>query len=718
VEALPRSLSVTEQPVAGTLLPKWALQLRIAESDRPVGRIQERASAWRVLLSPDSFLVQATAEGFRLELWRPPPLRGRVPSQFPLPPDQTAAISSMVVDLLDRGVLSVLPPPTQDPGNIAGAPALSDVEQMRTFRLSLRLYAPVFAVPKKGSVKMRPIYDARFLNRFIRYRKFKLEGLMIARDLVRKNDFFCKIDLKDAYFHMTVHPEHRRFLCFRWQGKDFAYNGIPFGVSSAPRLFTKLMRPVIGSLRSRGIRAVIYLDDILLLGRSSGEAEAAAETTASLLHSLGFLISWEKSVLQPTQQVEFLGVLVDSVAMEFRLSETKLAGLRTLARSFLREAEARGGLIRTRRLSQVIGSLTASMPAVQLTRLKTRSLHRCLRAALAGADPTDPTIYGTTTTLSAEAMVELRWWRDTLASWNGRSLVAQAPSPTETFASDASDLGWGMTRLIRASASQLSGRRDARGFWSELEQLLHNNPKELLGVAHGLQAWIQHLDLRNATVHVQTDNTTALSYIRKQGGRILEMGTVAERLWEWCLQRGIYLTASHVPGVQNVRADTLSRIRATPAECRLKDAFYRLLVKRRGPFTIDLFASRLNNRHTRYFSRFPDPLAAGVDALLQPWAQETAYCFPPFALIGRVLKKLELEGGRMLLVVPHWPTQPWWPILLSLAEEDPIPLPLQAIDNPAKSDALPPDSTSLSAWMLSAHGGRNGAMRQPQSSWR
>jgi len=685
--------------VAGTLLPLWALQLQAAESDRPVGRIQDREAAWRALLPPDSFLVLATREGFKLELWKPPPLRGRYPQQFPLPPEQTAAISLMVTDLVGRGVLSILPP-------LGENPTCS----------SLRLFAPVFAVPKKGSVKMRPIYDARFLNRFIRYRKFKLESLMIARDLVRKEDFFCKIDLKDAYFHMTVHPEHRRLLCFRWEGKEYAYNGIPFGVSSAPRLFTKLMRPVIGSLRSRGIRAVIYLDDILLFGRSAQEAESAAETAASLLHSLGFLISWEKSVLSPTQQIEFLGVVVDSVTMEFRLSANKLQGLRTLARSFLREAEAQSGLVRTRRLSQVIGSFTASMPAVQLTRLKTRSLHRCLKSALARGEPSDPSIYATMTTLTAEAVTELRWWHDALSAWNGRSLVSQAAAPAATFASDASDLGWGMTRLLHASAASCR-TRDAQGFWTELEQLLHNNPKELLGVSHGLQAWIQHLDLRDATVHVHTDNTTALSYIRKQGGRVLEMGTVAERLWEWCLQRGIRLTASHVPGVLNVRADRLSRISATPSECRLTDGFFRLLVHRKGPFTVDLFASRLNNRLPRYFSRYPDPHAAGVDALLQPWAQEKApYCFPPFALIGRTLKKLELEGGRMVIVVPHWPTQPWWPVLLSLAVGDPIPLPRQAIDNPAKSDALPPDSTSLSAWTLSAHGGRAGAMPRRRST--
>ena len=388
------------------------------------------------------------------------------------------------------------------------------------------------------------------------------------------------------------------------------------------------------------------------------------------------------------------------VAMEFRLSPAKLTAMRGRAASLLRVALV-GGTVHTRLLASTIGSFTSCMMAMEVTRLRTRELHRCLAHQVR-----DTLSYGGRTPLTPLAISELQWGRDSLSSWNGRSLIR--PPPTEVFASDASDLGWGMTRLIRAAGEG----RDAIGFWTEMEHQLHNNPKELLGIAHGLRAWIQHLDIRDTTVHVQTDNTTALSYIRKQGGRLLELGAVAESLWDWCLNRNIQISASHIAGVLNIRADRLSRTPATPSECRIRDPFFAILVRRAGPFSIDLFADRVNTRLPRYYSRYPDPEAAGTDALLQRWwTEERCYCFPPFALIGRVLQKLELEGGTMLIVVPDWPSQPWWPLLLELSSSsslDPIPLPHSALDNPARSDALPPSSTRLLAWSLCAPSGRRG----------
>jgi len=650
-----------------------------------MGRIQLRAARWLQFLPPTSFLVKAVSEGFRLELWRMPPIQSRMPRQFRLVPEHETAISEMVSSLLARGIIHRVPDQAEH-----------------------HVFAPVFAVEKRGSTAIRPIYDARFLNHFIVKRRFRQETLMTARDLVRPGDFFCKVDLKDAYFHMTVHPSHTPLLAFAWGGVSYRYLSLPFGVSSAPRLFTKLLRPVMGELRKQGIRCVIYLDDLLVMAGSKDQAERETRTAVELFHALGFLISWKKSILAATQQMEFLGVIIDSAQMELRLSVNKLAGLRTRAQALHREAD-RSARVRTKTLASVLGSFTACLVACAVTRLKTRELHRCLRAAVKLANDS----YTGWATLTSGARTELEWWRDTLHLWNGRSLLQSRPA--QVFASDASDLGWGMTHL----KGHKSGTKNAHGFWEETEHPLHNNPKELRGIAYGLRAWIRHLNLSDTVVHVRTDNTVALSYILKQGGRIPEMGAVAEELWAYCLDRNIRLTADHIPGVLNTLADKWSRKTAGPSECRLSDKFFALLCRRRGPFSVDLFASRTNARLPRYFSRYPDPGAEATDALAQDWTGESAYCFPPFPVIGQVLRKLHLEGGRMLLIVPHWPTQAWWPALLALVEQgmDPIPLPPQAIDNPARSDALPPADADLRAWMLCAPSGRHGSFpHQPSIS--
>ena len=67
----------------------------------------------------------------------------------------------------------------------------------------------------------------------------------MLRDLIRPNDFVCKLDLKDAYFTIPIHMTHRRYLRFVWRDKHYEYLCLPFGLSTAPRLFTKLLKPAL-----------------------------------------------------------------------------------------------------------------------------------------------------------------------------------------------------------------------------------------------------------------------------------------------------------------------------------------------------------------------------------------------------------------------------------------------------------------------------------------
>ena len=79
------------------------------------------------------------------------------------------------------------------------------------------------------------------------------------------------IDLKDTYFSVLIHKSSQRFLGFIWGTKHYTFLGLPFGLSSAPRIFTKLLKPVAAFLRKQGYRIIIYLDDVLLLLASSKE---------------------------------------------------------------------------------------------------------------------------------------------------------------------------------------------------------------------------------------------------------------------------------------------------------------------------------------------------------------------------------------------------------------------------------------------------------------
>ena len=165
-----------------------------------------------------------------------------------------------------------------------------------------------------------------------------------------------------------------------------------------------------------------------------------------------------------------------------------------------------------------------------------------------------------------------------------------------------------------------------------------------------------------------------MSYINRLGGTrssILALHT--KELWEWCLQRGITLSAEYLPGSLNVIADRESRTVQSTGEWMLDPAMFQALDNNLGPLKVDMFATRLNNQTTLYFSWKPDPFALATDALQTPWTGlQGGYAFPPFSLIGRCLQKVKRDKSTIVLLAPVWPTQYWFPTLLESLVEAPL----------------------------------------------
>ena len=90
-------------------------------------------------------------------------------------------------------------------------------------------------------------------NRFLWKQKFKYEDLRIAKLLLEKGDYLFSFDLKSGYHHVEIADIHRKYLGFAWNGKFYVFTVLPFGLSSACYIFTKLLCPLVWYWRAKGL---------------------------------------------------------------------------------------------------------------------------------------------------------------------------------------------------------------------------------------------------------------------------------------------------------------------------------------------------------------------------------------------------------------------------------------------------------------------------------
>lgn len=115
---------------------------------------------------------------------------------------------------------------------------------------------------------------------------------------------------------------------FYWKGVEYQYTCLAMGLASAPRIFTKLLKPAFSTLRKRGYPNVAYIDDSLLISKTHSECRKKIAETAQHLDSIGLTINIEKSVCTPTKCIQFLGFVINSELMSVSLTQDRADSIR------------------------------------------------------------------------------------------------------------------------------------------------------------------------------------------------------------------------------------------------------------------------------------------------------------------------------------------------------------------------------------------------------
>ncbi len=515
-------------------------------------------------------------------------------------------------------------------------------------------YSCYFVVPKKGG-GLRPILDLRVLNKYLRTYKFKMLTFRQLLSAIRPGDWFTTIDLTDAYFHVAIHADHRQFLWFAFEGIAYEYLVLPFGLSLAPRTFTKCIEVALAPLREKGIRILAYLDDWALTASSRERAAAQLSLTLSHIQALGFSVNLQKSSLTPSQQFSFLGLEICSVSSRARLSERRAAVFhRCLAQFQL------GRKLRFQTILQLMGMMASMIAVVPLGLLKMRAFQRwTLSHRLCAPRHLQRRLAITPSCMSAL----LPWWELGLLQ---RGSPIGRVSFRKVVSTDASLRGWGA--LCEGAA--------VRGVWTPAQCRLHINHLELLATLLALKHFQPVLTGHH--VLIRTDNTTVVSYINKQGGTSSPpLLKLSHSLLLWSSAHFLSLRATHVPRHLNLGRDLLSRGGPLVKEWRLHPLVVSQIWDCFGRAEVDLFASRANTHCPLFFSITDSNAPLGTDALAHTWPNMLLYAFPPVEMILSVLERVRQQGLSLILVAPRWPAKSWYAEIISLLVVKPWQLPLR-----------------------------------------
>ena len=264
-----------------------------------------------------------------------------------------------------------------------------------------------------------------------------------------------------------------------------------------------------------------------------------------------------------------------------------------------------------------------------------------------------------------------QWVLSEVAWWSSPAVLQGLPLVTKqtevTLFTDTSSSGWG---------AQL-GSRSTQGQWSASQRLCHINVLEMQAVIYAVRDFLPHLG--SWVVRLMCDNAGTVAYIKNEGGtRLHTLMQMTIQLLKWCDSKAITMVPVHLPGVHNVQADSLSRVGQTlTTEWTMAMESLRPVFAKWGEPRIDLFATFANRRLVKFVSPYPDPRAEWTDAMSMPWdyGRDLLYTFLPFKIVPQVLQKIaQSPGVEVILIAQLQQAASWFPELMDLSQEDPIPL--------------------------------------------
>ena len=590
----------------------------------PVGSLRESITQW-IEIGANEYIVKVIEKGYM------PPLK-REPEKVILNNNRSAEnnydfVTKEISKLLAKGCIS----------------EVSDVPHVVN---------PLTVAENKAG-KLRLVLDCRHINPALFQFKYKYENADIARVLFEKGDYMVTFDLKSAYHHIRIDERFQTYLGFSWQGKYMVFNVLPFGLSTAGFIFSKITREIVKHWRSQGHKIIMYLDDGIAGAKSFEAASNLSELIQRDLNRFGFVIAEEKSQWVPSQEITWLGLVWDMHSGHLHLTPERLGKLMLSLEQVMSQLSNGNRAVAVRLLAGIVGQLISAQSVFgQVVRLRTRRAYECIQERLAWKGRIYVTI---------QCEEELIFWLQNSVELNkvGSSFghLTERQITDLYLYSDASGEGYG-GYLTSSDGERISGTK-VYGNWMHDESFQSSTWRELEAVR---RVMFSNTDkVSGQSLQVVSDNKN-VKHILQVGSKKVKLNDICLDIVQSCDDNDVTLSASWVPREKNQEADSLSR-KGDNDDWGMQWWVFKMLDEKWGPHTYDRFASSYNRKCDKFSSKFWCAGCSGVDALSQSWARENNWLVPPPNMITVVVKKVFRENLQATLVIPVWKSAPFWPLI-------------------------------------------------------
>ena len=656
--------------------------------ESPLNRLRNRRSYWmttmRQMGALCAFTLSIITSGYQME-WNPQ--KGPAPPVHLRNHNSAFAETEFVTTAIAAGVA-------------AGIMVACD-------KSTLRCILPL-GVAYNRAGKRRLIWDGQHVNAHLIVKSFRMETLQKeGRTLFEQCAYGGTIDVSSAYHHVEMHETAQPYLGFEWGGVFYKFVVLPFGISTAPRIFSMVMGHCVRFLRYKGANLIAWLDDLIFAHATGRGAVQMAQLMIRILKNFGWLIHPTKCVgtSEAIQTFVALGTQIDLAAQTYSVTADKLSGILSAAQTLL-TGPPRVGVRTIARLKGLVSSTWLATGSA--TRIRTREMDTVIASRPAPKRQTRGAIRATwkaDVVLTLACLSEISWWITHLRSICSAPI---RPRPWDsrfdsTLFSDASDKGVGAIALVEGADAisssflcHLQGiappgmRREevlryaCKGiqFYAPLPREMldaSSTLRELYGIYIFLLAFAAYL--ARGRHRVIMDNLGCVFIMGgivppfavggKQWGEFVTGGSpnptlqlYATRIFDLGIRYGFELVFEWRPREQNILADYLSHVvEMFHHHYGLKRHLFRTLDDRWGPHSIDRFATASNRQVSRFNSQYFHPESGWTDAFSIPWSGENNWLFPPVPQIARTIRHIHASKGVGTLIMPEIFQSDWWALI-------------------------------------------------------